>query len=68
MRDRVRRYLEERGCAIAAEEIVSRWFSANRRYFNFVDVDEAGSYEATLSRLRAYLADPDRLSRKVYYR
>jgi hypothetical protein len=49
-------------------EIVSRWFSANQRRLNYLDVDEVGELAAVLERLRHYLNDPDRLTRKVYYR
>jgi hypothetical protein len=49
-------------------EIVSRWFSANRRQLNYVDIHESGSFEAVLGKLESYLNDPDRLSHKVYYR
>ena len=50
------------------KEIVSRWFAANQRRLNYLDVDEAGDFTALLARLRHYLCDPDRLARKVYYR
>jgi hypothetical protein len=49
-------------------EIVARWLAANRRRLNFVDVDEGGSCKAVLALVTAYLSDPERLSRKVYYR
>ena len=49
-------------------EIVSRWLSSNRRRVNFVDIDDAGSYENTIQRLGDYLRDPEKLSRKVFYR
>jgi len=49
-------------------EIVSRWLTANRGRINFVDVDEAGTCEAVIQRLSAYLQDRDRLARKVLYR
>jgi hypothetical protein len=50
------------------KEIVYRWLAANRRNLNFIDIDEAGTYEASIKRLSDYLLDPDRLSLKVYYR
>lgn len=49
-------------------EIVGRWFAANRRRLNYVEVDEAGDYESVLERLGHYLRDPQKLSQKVYYR
>jgi hypothetical protein len=49
-------------------EIVSRWFAANRKRLNYLDIDEAGDFASALERLRHYLYDPDRLTRKVYYR
>jgi hypothetical protein len=49
-------------------EIVSRWLAAHRKHLNLVDVDEAGGRAAVLRRLASYLRDPDRLTRKVYYR
>ncbi len=49
-------------------EIVSRWLARHRRQINFVDVDEAGSYESAVCRLDWYLRDPDKLSKKVLYR
>ena len=50
------------------KEIVSRWFKANQRRLNYLDVDEVADFTALLERLRHYLCDPDRLARKVYYR
>jgi len=49
-------------------EIITRWFSARRKRLNFVDVDDAGNYESVMRLLRDYLNDPDKLSKKVYYR
>jgi hypothetical protein len=49
-------------------ELVFRWFAANRRKLNFVDVDDAGGPEAALLLLDNFLSDPDRLTHKVYYR
>jgi len=49
-------------------EIVQRWFSANKKRLNFIDVDEAGGCEPVFQRLTCYLNDPDRLLNKVYYR
>jgi hypothetical protein len=49
-------------------ELVSRWISANRKRLNFVDVDEAGTFDTVVRQLSQYLKDPDLLSRKVYYR
>lgn len=49
-------------------EIVARWLAANRKRLNFVDVDEAGNHESVVRRLACYLKDPDRLTRRVYYR
>jgi hypothetical protein len=49
-------------------EIVVRWVAAHRKHLNLIDVDEAGDREAVLHRLESYLKDPDRLTRKVYYR
>jgi hypothetical protein len=50
------------------KEIVSRWFTANQRRLNYLDVSEAGDFAALLAQLQHYLCDPDRLTRKVYYR
>ncbi len=50
------------------KEIASRWFAANQRRLNYLDIDEAGDYAAVLKLLRHYLCDPDKLSHKVYYR
>jgi len=50
------------------KEIVSRWFKANQRRLNYMDVDETADFQALLSRLRNYLCDPDKLENKVYYR
>jgi len=49
-------------------EIVARWFSANRRRINFIDIDDAGTFENAIQRVDDYLSDPERLSRKVLYR
>jgi hypothetical protein len=49
------------------KQIVARWFAANRKRLNYLDVDEAGDYPAVLERLRDYLCDPDRLFRKVFF-
>jgi hypothetical protein len=49
-------------------EIVSRWLSANQKRLNYLDVDEVGELAAVLELLRRYLNDPDKLTRKVYYR
>lgn len=49
-------------------EIVARWFSAEKKRLNYVDVDDAGSYESVMRLLQDYLNDPDKLSKKVYYR
>jgi len=49
-------------------EIVSRWLAANRKRLNFVDVDNAGTYQSTMREISSYLSDPDRLTKKVYYR
>ena len=45
-----------------------RWIAANRKRLNYVDVDEAGSFDTVVRQLSHYLKDPDLLSRKVYYR
>jgi hypothetical protein len=50
------------------KEIVSRWFAVNRKRLNYLDIDDAGNLGSALDRLRDYLCDPDRLTRKVYYR
>jgi hypothetical protein len=49
-------------------EIVARWLTAHKKRLNFVDVDEAGGRDALHRQLTSYLTDPDRLTRKVYYR
>ena len=49
-------------------EIVARWISKHRRRLNFLDVDEAGTYESVLRQLGAYLKDSGGLTHKVYYR
>jgi hypothetical protein len=49
-------------------EIVARWFAANRKRLNFIDVDEAGGADAAAAQLASFLKDPDRLAGKVYYR
>jgi hypothetical protein len=50
------------------KEIVLRWFKAQQQRLNYLDVDQAGDLGSVLSRVRDYLADPDRLSQKIYYR
>jgi predicted GIY-YIG superfamily endonuclease len=50
------------------KEIVSRWFTVNRKRLNYLDVDEVANFASLLERLGHYLCDPDRLTRKVYYR
>jgi predicted GIY-YIG superfamily endonuclease len=50
------------------KEIVSRWFTANRKRLNYLDVNEVGNFASLLERLRDYLCDPDRLTCRVYYR
>jgi anti-sigma-K factor RskA len=50
------------------KEFVSRWFKANERRMNYLDVDDTGDFAATIERLERYLNDPDQLARKVYYR
>ena len=50
------------------KEIISRWFAANRKRLNYLDVNEAGDLASVLKSLRQYLCDPDRLAHKVYYR
>ncbi len=59
---------EPEGIDERENEIVARWISKNRRRLNFLDVDEAGTCESVLRQLGAYFKDPDRLTRKVYYR
>jgi hypothetical protein len=54
--------------AIWEKEIVSRWFAANQRRLNYLDVDDVKGFAAVLVRLRNYLCDPDKLMHKVYYR
>ena len=49
-------------------EIVARWLSSNRRRINFIDIDDAGTFENTIERVADYLRDPEKLSRKVFYR
>jgi hypothetical protein len=49
-------------------EIAARWLARNRRSVNFVDVDDAGDCGSTLRLLDHYLCDPDKLSKKVFYR
>ena len=49
-------------------ELVHRWIAANRKHLNYVDVDEAGSFETVIRQVSDYLKDADLLSRKVYYR
>jgi hypothetical protein len=58
---------KQRGSTLE-KEIVSRWFAANQRRLNYLDVDEMEGFEAMLERLQHYLCDPDKLTRKVYYR
>jgi predicted GIY-YIG superfamily endonuclease len=55
-------------CEPWEKEIVFRWFSANHRRLNYVDVDQAGDCENALRQLDFYLRDPDLLRRKVLYR
>ncbi len=50
------------------KEIVSRWFSANRKSLNYLDVNEAGNFASLLKRLNDYLCDPDKLTHRIYYR
>jgi predicted GIY-YIG superfamily endonuclease len=50
------------------KEIVFRWLAANQRRLNYLDVDEAESFAVVLEQLQHYLCDPDKLTRKVYYR
>jgi len=50
------------------KEIVSRWFNANRKRMNYLDVDEAGDLTRVQEQLTRYLCDPDKLAHKVYYR
>ncbi len=50
------------------KEIVARWFAANRKRLNYLDIDQAGDYQTALKLLHDYLCDPEKLSRKVYYR
>jgi predicted GIY-YIG superfamily endonuclease len=49
-------------------ELVFRWLAANRKRLNFLDVDDAGRFEAVSERLTSYLNDPSGLTEKVYYR
>jgi hypothetical protein len=49
-------------------EIVFRWLARNRARLNVVDVDESGGAAGAVQILTDYLLDPDRLSRKVFYR
>jgi hypothetical protein len=55
-------------CEPWEKEIVFRWFSANHRRLNYVDVDQAGDCENTIRQLDSYLRDPDLLRQKVLYR
>jgi hypothetical protein len=48
--------------------IVARWFRANRRILNFVDVDGVSGFDGLCRTLTSYLNDPDLLSQKVVYR
>jgi hypothetical protein len=50
------------------KEIVFRWFKANQRRINYLDVDEVEGFIGVLARLQHYLHDPDQLTYKVYYR
>jgi hypothetical protein len=50
------------------KDIIFRWFTANRKRLNYLDVDQASGFDAVIERLRDYLCDPDRLIQKVYYR
>ncbi len=49
-------------------EIIFRWLARNRRNLNFVDLDEAGGYDAAVQRVSDYLLDPGKLAQKVFYR
>lgn len=49
-------------------EIISRWLTSNRRCLNWINVDEAGSYESLICCIDDYLHDPEKLGQKVYYR
>jgi hypothetical protein len=49
-------------------EIVFRWLARNRARLNVVDIDESGDAAGAIRILTDYLLDPDRLSRKVFYR
>jgi hypothetical protein len=49
-------------------EIIFRWLAKNRRNLNFIDVDDAGDYDATIRRIADYLLDPEKLKKKVIYR
>jgi hypothetical protein len=50
------------------KELVSRWFEANHRRLNYLDVGDAGDFTSVLRQLRQYLCDPDKLRNKVFYR
>jgi hypothetical protein len=50
------------------KEIIRRWFAANQKRLNYLDVDRAGDYDSVLKLLHQYLNDPDKLMHKVYYR
>ncbi len=49
-------------------ELVSRWFAINRKRLNYLDVDEMEDFASVLERLHQYLHDPEKLTRRVYYR
>lgn len=48
-------------------ELVTSWLAANRRRLNFVDIDEAGSFESVRRQLESYLKDRDLLSGKILH-
>jgi hypothetical protein len=62
------RRTEPEGTDERENEIVARWVSRHRKRLNLLDVDEAGTYDSVLRRLGSYFKDPDRLTRKVFYR
>jgi len=49
-------------------EIALRWLARHRRSVNFVDIDDAGDCASATRLLNCYLLDPDKLSKKVFYR
>jgi hypothetical protein len=59
---------EPEGIDERENEIVARWVSRHRKRLNLLDVDEAGTCDSVLRQLGSYFKDPDRLTRKVYYR